>query len=179
MLTVWQHLEQNKSFTNGILVKNRVKMPLECWCNSSLCARAGSAGAFTLFETEISPAQLLLFALGVCRQQLSAGYLLPSKGTQSQHLPLPPWRNPPSSSWATHIMLCEFLLRHVIKDFQQWGFNNSGGSLGWCLPFRWFLLTPFLATRQNSSPWPAHHRHKEELFLKPLSQPFLSQSVGL
>lgn len=154
-----------------------------------LCQGRISRGVYTVWDRNLSSP-----AAAVCPWCLQAvtqcWSLLPSKGTQPQHLPLPRWRNPPSSSGLHcsghahtapglhHTALYEFLLRPVIKGLQQWGLNNSKCSLGWCfLFFRWFLLTPFLATGQNLSPWPAHHRHnKEELFLKPLSQPSLSPS---
>lgn len=100
----------------------------------------------------------------------------------SQHLLLPQWRNPPSSSdllfsgrghtapglHTPHfINSCSDLL---LKTFSSEDLTSSKCSLGWCFIFSQFLLTAFLAPRQNSPPWPSHHSHKAELCLKPLCQ---------
>lgn len=138
MLTILEHLKQNRSFTHVTLVKNRVKRPVKSWCNSSLCAKEGPARVFTLGQKSLQPSCLsLLLAPGVCRQYLTAGHLLPCKGARSQSAPTPPcMEKPPQqlrpallstcshSTWATHTVFHELLLRPVIKDLQQWGFNK-------------------------------------------------------
>lgn len=148
-----------------------------------LCQGRISKSVYTVWDRNLSsPA-----ALACCWPLVSAGSTsllvtcFPAKGHgPSQHLPLPAWRNPPSS-WdllfsarahtapGLHTLYfmnsCSDLL---LKTFSSEDLTSSKCSLGWCSICRWFLLTPFLSTRQNSSPWPAPHRRKE-LHLQPLS----------
>lgn len=96
-----------------------------------------------------------------------------SKG-QSQ--PLPQWRNPPSSS-ALHFSGCAHTAPESCSDLllktSAVRIYQAPVQPRLVFPLHTVSSSTILCHKAELFPFACHHRHKEELSLKPLPQPFL------